>query len=595
MADSPIGIRAWPRREWRLTILLFAAALLLYLPGIRWGLPYATAADRVHPWGPDELAPLGPIAELYSVFVDPTPTFNPQYPLFHYVMQALLCAPYLAVLRLEGGLVHPSATYPYGLADPVTALARLTILARLVSLLMAAGVVVAAAYTGSVLWNRRTGIIAAVLTLIMYPMFYYARTSNVDMGALFWTSLGLAVFARCLRDGLTVRRAASLGALAALATATKDPSYAVFVTLAIVLLLRLPRQLHAPGSRLADAWRGPVVGLLTGVTVYAIASGLLFSPERFTQHALFVIHGSPQGRGIFYGATPATIAGYVKLLGEALHYCVDAWGVPTTIFVASGLTLSLRRTPSRLAFAAPALGIPLGVILPTRSVEFRHLIPTAYVLAFFAAYALCELFRAKSPRLRRIAPLGLAVVCGWSLLRGSDLTYQMLHDSRYELAAWLRQHTVPGDRVAYFGAPLKLPPIETHIRTEPATWQRIYRGSPPGTGPDIILVIPQQRFEAVHEWTLPDTIFRGLKDGSLGYRPVLFLQTRSLFSRRPIPFVNPSVRVFARERRVGGVLEESVVNSRNVLESAQPFRIASSFSADVPLAPRTPASEPPRR
>ncbi|MFN2399261.1 MAG: ArnT family glycosyltransferase [Gemmatimonadaceae bacterium] len=551
MAESAIGAGPWLRREWRVALLLFVAGLVLYLPGIWWGLPYATAPDRIHPWGTDELAPLGPVAELYSVFVDPSPTFNPQYPLFHYVMQALLCAPYLAVLRLTGGLQHQSVEYPYGLVDPVAALATLTILARLVSVLMASGVVVAAAYTGSALWNRRTGIVAAALVLLMYPMFYYARTSNVDMGALFWTSLGLAVFARCLRDGLTVRSAAWLGTFAALATATKDPSYVIFAAAGLILLLRIMSQQRSPGSRRPNAWKAPLIGVVAGAAVYAVASGLIFSRERFLQHVQFIVHGSPQGKGIFYGRTPATIAGYADLLGDTMHYFVDSWGIPMTFFVAIGLALSLLRTPSRLAFAVPALGIPLAIVLPARNVEFRYVIPAAYTLAFFAAYALSELFEARSRGLRRIAPVAVALVCGWSLLRAADLTNQMIHDSRYELADWIRQHAAPDDRVAYFGSPLKLPPLEKHVRVEPAPWQTVYKEPPPMGSPDIILVIPQQWFETVHEWTLPDSIYRALNDGSLGYKPVLLLQTRSLFSRRAIPYVNPPVRVFARVGRHG--------------------------------------------
>ena len=111
-------------------LTLFVLAVILYLPGMWWGLPHATAPDRIYAWGSDEIAPLGPIAELYSVFVAPNPSFNPQYPLFHYIMQALLVGPYVLWLLVTGDLAHPSVKYPYGLSDPVSALAMMTLLAR---------------------------------------------------------------------------------------------------------------------------------------------------------------------------------------------------------------------------------------------------------------------------------------------------------------------------------------------------------------------------------------------------------------------------------------------------------------------------------
>ena len=51
------------KRDW-IAILFFAAALGLYAIAINWGLPEASSADRIHPWGTDEIAPLG-FGELY--------------------------------------------------------------------------------------------------------------------------------------------------------------------------------------------------------------------------------------------------------------------------------------------------------------------------------------------------------------------------------------------------------------------------------------------------------------------------------------------------------------------------------------------------
>jgi uncharacterized integral membrane protein len=271
----------------RILLGFFLAAVILYLPGIWWGLPHATAPDRILAWGSDELAPLGPIAELYSVFTR-SPKINPQYPLFHYVVQAVFVVPYLLWLWLTGKLANPSVNYPYGLSDPVSALAIMTLLARAASLIMASGVVVVAYKTATILWDRRTGMIAGLLVLLMYPMFYYSRTSNVDMGALFWISLGLAIFAACLRDSLSPMRAAWLGLFAGLAMATKDASYAVFLMVAVVLVPRHIGQQLQSKAGWWEACKAPSLGFLTGVGIYSAASGLLFHPDRYFTHVRYV-------------------------------------------------------------------------------------------------------------------------------------------------------------------------------------------------------------------------------------------------------------------------------------------------------------------
>ena len=547
------------RSERKTVAILFAVAIVLYLPGIWWGLPYATAPDRVKAWGSDELAPLGPIAELYSVFVHPNPTFNPQYPLFHYIVQALAVGPYVLALWLTGQLSQPSVEYPYGLSDPVTALAVMTLLARSMSLLMAAGVVVIAYKTATILWDSRAGIIAAVLVLLMYPMFYYSRTSNVDMAALFWTSLGLAVFAACLRDSLTPRRAAWLGVFAALATATKDQSYATFLIIALVLLPWHLRQQHLQGHGWANIWPAPIVGFLTVLGVYAISSGFVLHLGRYLSHVSFIIHGSPYTWGGTSYGTAAGISDYLSLVSESTVHIVDSLSAPVAVCSAVGMVLCMVRNPQPLLFAVPILGTLLGVIFPARFVLFRFVMVMAYIFAFFAAYTLATALQARRPIIRRAAQMSLLIACGLPLLRGADLTYQMIYDARYDMAAWFQQHAKPGDDIGFYGAPDKLPPLDYGVVTTPMPEQPIPAhlrnkypiptNNPPAK-PEFVVVIPQQTFEPVHEKALPDDVYASLLDGSFGYRLVFEQQTRPWFPKRLISFVNPHIKIFARDDNV---------------------------------------------
>ena len=532
----------------RIGILLFSIALVLYIPGIWWGLPHATAADRAFVWGSDELAPTSSVGELYRVLLDPHPKFNIQYPLFQYMVQAIFVAPYLVWLKLSGGLGHPASSFPYGLSDPVRSLAVLSVLHRLPSTLMAAGVVVIAFVTARLLWDRRTAGIAGALVLVMYPMFYYSRTSNVDMPALFWTALGFVIAAACLRDGLTRRRALQFGVVAALASATKDASaFALLAIAAPVVVTHVVRQRDAGASWL-DTWKPVVLGLVLSVAVYVVASGLVLSVPRYVLHVRWI------SKLMWVYVYPASLLGDLRLVRESAGHIVASLGLPAAVFALVGIPLSVWRGPRALAFMLPCVALFVVTILPVHFVMLRYVLIIAYVLMLFAAFGVRSLAADHTGRWRpAIAPLLLLLTVGWSLTRGLDLTNQMVHDSRYRLGEWLQSHARPGDRIGYFGAPQKLPPLSSELMTvpvegfcTPAAWSS-------AQAPEFVILIPQQHFEMVHEWSMPERVYRALEDGSLGYQRVLRVQARSLFSTRPVPFVNPPVQVFVRNDRLSQI------------------------------------------
>jgi hypothetical protein len=522
-------------------MLLFLAALILYLPGLWWGATHATAANRSVPWGSDELAPLQAVTEVYGVFFAHQPHFNPQYPLFQNLMQSLLVLPYLVLLWLTGGLGHPQSLYPFGFTNPVRALYVTTMLARTMSLLMAAGVVTTAYQTGKVLWNQKAGVITGLLVLSIYPMFYYSRTSNVDMGALFWTALGLLVFAYCLRDGLTVRRAIWLGVFAGLATGTKDASWPAFFLMGGVVAYDQFRRSDSLPIR--ANLRPLAAGAATAIGSYAVASGLIFRPSRYLLHLRWITRDGLQG----YYRLPPTPGGYLQLMIDLLQNLRDALGTPMAICAGAGILFCILRDRRMLKWLLPAIGVVLLVLVPARYVLIRFVLVIAYVLTFFAALLFQRLL--EWPVSRKPAAALLGVVLAWSLVRGGDLTYQMLFDSRYEVAAWLHRNAHPGDRILYYTNACNLPQLDAGILSIPANERRPYTYVGNRQDPEFVVLIPitQYASEPVHERVLPEDVYQSLGNGSSGYRRVLSLQTARLFSRRPVPFVNPRVTLFVRK------------------------------------------------
>ena len=133
----------------------------------------------------------GLLQEIMNTFVSRSGTYNPQFPLFGYITAGIPVVPYYAAV---GGLRSTR------LHDLPVAL-MIAYLARATTILMAAGTVVVACRTALVLWGASGAWIAGLLTMLYPPMFYYGRTVNVDVPALFWTALALWQFAIVLQGG----------------------------------------------------------------------------------------------------------------------------------------------------------------------------------------------------------------------------------------------------------------------------------------------------------------------------------------------------------------------------------------------------------
>lgn len=533
---------------------LFLSALVWFLPGIWWGLPVDTPELYMRLWGVDELGPHGGL-NVTRAILGADAFVTPQYPLAHSLVQALFVWPYaLAVLAADN----------VGLPQQTESLAVLVLLHRLPSVLMAAGTVVA----GAALVRRLTGSrgaswFSAAAICTIGPVTYYGRTSNVDVGALFWSMVTLWLASTAIMDGLTARRAAGLGLAAAAGIATKDQQYAWMAGVALIILAS---HFHASRGAMvrAHSWRAPVVALAVSIGAYLLLSGAVLLPAWFAGHLEFIRHGSAQEfpddlrrlAGTYY-SYPPTVTGYWQLLGEGMAQVQAAVGAPVLLLAGAGIGVLLRGNPGILALVlVPVLTLVAGVLLPVRFVLPRFLLPVDLTICLLAGVAVAAALASARWRVagQVMAVAGLA----WSAVRGADLAWQMHRDSRYEAAAWIERNLQPGDTLAYYGARRKLPALHPGILATPAPGQylpgTIYGASGPLTEtPQFIIVIPQLHTEPIHEWSVPDSLFRALLDGSAGYAQVLAIQTPALFPRprNVAPGVNPPVRVFARQDMLG--------------------------------------------
>jgi hypothetical protein len=550
--------------------ILFLIAVAVYLPGFWWGAPYVTAAapEQIRSWGTDDLTPLGPLADLHNL-IEPKPDRNLAYPLMHSFIVAAAYAPYLAFLWLTGGMTSISATYPYGLVDPVGTLKILTYISHLISVFMGAGIVVAAYDTGRTLWNHRTGLIAALLTMVSFPMFYYSRTGNVDIPMQFFLALALAFFARILTGGLTVQRAVWLGIFAGLAAGTKEQAAAAFLALPLILLpLHWRKVKDAVPLRSLAFWKAPVAAGIAVFLAFGFGSGLFISPERFFAHIEFARQRMSEldANSLFFiQAYPRTPEGNLALTRLLTGYLVDIMTLPGLFLAGLGLLWIGRKEPLKATFVLPAVTYLLVLFFATHSGMMRYLMPAAYILTFFTARILAGAWESRQVVLRTAAVVLALGIFSLNLLRGVDLTYAMLNDSRYAAAEWMQQNTLSGDRAEYLGISWSLPPLKEGVTISLAVPFDGVRGPlyPEDQAaekirigwqerrPELIVIVPDYTVPTgiPYSAACPPEIYSALLKGELGYQLAAHFETQTLLPwvQRPkldYPTVNPPIRIF---------------------------------------------------
>ncbi len=555
-----------PRRARSRYLLVALLAALLYLPAFWWGAPHATTAERAHAWGVDDETPLGPLTELRAI-VHPTPGRNLGYPLGYVFMAAAAYSPYLAYLELSGGLGPVRATYPYGLADPVRALRNLTVIAHFLTVLLAVGVILCAYDAARSLWDERTALLTAAFAAVVTPMFYYGRSGNVDVPMLFFIALAVALYARAIRYGLTVRRAIVLGAAVGVALGTKESALGAFLAFPFVLAFT-----HWGGRREPAAarpsFKAPLVALLAAFLALGLSSGLFVEPGRYFAHIAFLrgrIESAATGEVIPF-TYPNTWQGNIAFGTLMLQHLAALLTWAGLALAALGLGWTLLRERRSALLALPAFTYLGFMFVEARTEQLRYVLPAGFIMAAFAARAVVLGWQSRHVWLRVAVSAAGLYALGVCLLQGADLTWQMLHDSRYTAGEWLEQRAPAGTRIEYFGASQKLPPLRGNVETaraneflgmfrrpstDSAQAEEILAGWA-ARRPAFVLVIPDHSSKPGQPYdnTMPPRLYEALLRGDRGYRLAALFQTPRLFSWiAPIPLdypvVNPPIRVFA--------------------------------------------------
>jgi 4-amino-4-deoxy-L-arabinose transferase-like glycosyltransferase len=410
------------RRELR---LLLVAALVLYVAGIWWGVPW--------PWAPDELGPESIYDALGKHFAG---GWHDKYPPVQYVLDALVCLP--AYVAAAFGLLNPTSFETES---------TLLILMRLLTVVMSMGAVAAVHLTARELYGRR-GAIAAAIVAGFTPVFvFYAKLANVDAPSIFWLAWAVYFYVRAVRGG-AARDLFGYALTAVTAIATKDQAGGFFVLPSLHLAWLAARR---------RAWRPLAAAAAVSVVVLAFEMGIPFNAAGFAAHVQvmtgeasqpFRLPGPPLAR--------QAMVAWLTLVQTAWSM---AWiGLGAAV---AGVAIEIRRRRF-LWLLLPVASYYLFFLAVAGYVYDRFVLGIGVVLAIFAGGFVDDLLRDDAParRWRQAAcAAGLALVV-WA---GVSIDLMMILDSRYSAARWISTHRTH-TRIALVGPARYLPYIPGALR-----------------------------------------------------------------------------------------------------------------------------------
>jgi hypothetical protein len=556
MGGTAGGTAGAAARRWDPCLLgILALAAVLDLWHLRWGLPNGN-----HSWAADAIGPVTALGVARRTFASwNSGWFYFKYPPGWPFIMVAAFLPYLGLLYLTGGWRHPTATYPYGFADPERALYVLAMIGRALAVGFGLGLVALAYGIGARLYDRATARWSAFLTATSYPLVYYAHTTNLDISYCFWLVLALYAAIRASETG-SGRFAAVLGMAAAMALSTKEQGFAWL----------LPLPLLVWGLRVrAEGWpalRGRVTWAMLGsglVTLLA-ATNAIGNPMGFVGRIAYLL-GRPLG-GVEARLAPVEFSLWKGakewVYVEHLRHGLDtSLGLPLTVMALGGAALAWRRPLSALWLLAPTLLLYYLSLRGLELITVRYLLPITVVASVLVAILLARLrAAATAPWARALAGAAVAVVALHSLARAVDLDVLLTTDSRYQAEAWMAANLPHGATVEVYQKPAFVPRFRGGVTGRFVPIGERTLAGVAARRPDAIVTSSASHKSIAHVWTAdwretgsllspqPAAVefLAALEGGLLPYRLAAVFRQEPRVVHNRITSIAPEIRIYVR-------------------------------------------------
>jgi 4-amino-4-deoxy-L-arabinose transferase-like glycosyltransferase len=537
-------------------VLILGASLFFNLYHLDWGLPNGNNS-----WAADALGPvtvLGVVKRSFSEWNSGWYYFK--YPPGWPFLLAASFSPYLLYLRLTGGWSHPTTEYPYGFEDPQQALMILALSGRLLSAAFGVGTVAVTYLLAREIAGRTAARLSAALAAMLYPLIYYAHTTNLDGSYLFW--LVLALYA-----SVVARRTDRLwpwlllGGSAAMALSTKEQGFGFLLPLPFLAVGARARAHHT----LRVVWGRPALAMAgAAIVVFALANNVLYNPLGFAGRVAFLL-GRPL-EPLAARLAPVEFSWWKGWTKEA-DYFSQLWdwfesglGAPLAVLALIAPAI-VWRVPRIALVLIPALSHYYFSLRVLEETGLRYMLPLMVVGVVLVGVFLAQLWEVSPRPARPAVALVVVTLLGLSCVRTVELLWLMRTDSRYQAEAWLQEHVAPGSRVEVYQKAVYLPRFGDRVTVASIPFAERSLAALQQRQPDYVVLSSASRRSITHLWN-PDwrttrdllapvpqaeAMVKGIQDGSAGYHVVARFAQTPRWIRVRITSLGPAITVYARD------------------------------------------------
>ncbi len=419
-AAVPVGQRLWNAVP-ILCILAVAAVLRFY--GLRWGLPNDAHGYSYHP---DEF-----LTVLYTyVNVVQAGSLDPKF----YNYPSLYLYAIAAAMFMALGVI------------PAFDVGALYLSARIVTVLMGVGSVLAVYWAAGKLTGRTGALVAAGILCIAPLHVQHSHFATVDVPSTLFVALALGFAVKALRED-EWRWYLLAGLMSGLAAGTKyNAGLVVFAIIAAHFFGR-----GKPGLRVASLVK-PLAAVVVTVGAFVISTPSVFLNWSGVAKALaYETKHTSTGHGLVFAGTGN---GFVYTFTHSLWYGLGP--CLAILFLAAVGYAIIRRNKPMLCILA--FVIPYYALISISQVRFARyvlpLFPAIAIMCGWFVWEVWELLKSRTMRLRVVA----GTVAGIALLMTLGYTVALdslfgQPDPRDRAAAWVKENIPAGSSIGVIDYP----------------------------------------------------------------------------------------------------------------------------------------------
>jgi hypothetical protein len=421
-------------------------ALMVFSIGIHWGLPYAISPETVEPWGVDTIAPLQPLNEAFYKFSRQGNEWA-WYPLFHFIVLDVFYAPYVVYQYLVGNFDQPSAEFPYGIKNPTSFFRDLTLIAHLVSLAMAIGIIISVFKITEELFSTQAAFWTALITVLSAPLVFYSTSSNLEVPYLFWAFLAFWQYVKIVKTQ-KLKYYVFFSIFVALSIATKDQAYGFFILIPLAIIYQKAKydtNNKKPLKFLAKVIisKPILISLFLTVVVYAIANNLIFGGWEGLINRLF------RYNELISSKRAQTVNVYsfqhqLSIFFQVILMMVQTLGFGSLLLCWAGIFENLQKK-NWLALSIIFFSISYYIFILAHliTVHVRYILGFSLILTPFAGYFIAK-YLGKTGRIKKLTLVVVVISLLIQVILTLNLSITLLKDSRYQAERWIRSNIPAG-------------------------------------------------------------------------------------------------------------------------------------------------------